>query len=141
MSASALAKTHAPDDYDLTDIPVEDLARRGWEIKAHVQALQDELAAINETLKTRLPTGETVTVKGVCSIRKVERQAVKIADVETLKSALGPSFGMLVKTDIAYKKTDKLEELAFSGDGGLLTEAVRGCLSVSITEAIDWRAA
>lgn len=139
MSASALAKTHAA-DYDLDGVPVEDMVLQAWNAKKQIEALTELVQSCNAALKERLAPGEEVRIPGVCRAAHILRTSIKIADPDKLRQALGPSFETLVKTSVSYAKTDKLEEIAFAGDGGILTEAVRSCLKIDTTEVIDYRA-
>lgn len=118
---------------------LDTLVRGGWEIKKRMEADAEALKAINDKLLELLPVGGAVEIPGA-KVQHIERTTLEIVDVPKLASALGPRFTDLVDTKTKYGVTDKLEELAFSGDGGVIQEQIRASIQVKTSRSITYRA-
>jgi hypothetical protein len=94
---------------------------------------------INNVLKTLIQPGDYVVIDGI-KVSHQERTSLDISDPTRLANALGSRFEDLVKTDVKFKMTDKLEDLAFSGDGGVVNEEIRSCIVARTLSSIVYRA-
>lgn len=111
----------------------------GWEVKRQMEALKEKLEAINAGLIEAHGTGVALVVTGICRASLATRETVKVADAEKLKGVLGFRFTDLVKTEVAYKATERLVEMSCDGDEPL-APSLRACLAVGKSESVTWRA-
>ena len=125
-----------------SDAPRPDLTRlvrAGWAIKQRQDEDAQSLMDINNVLKTLIQPGDYVVIDSI-KVSHQERTSLDITDPTRLAAALGSRFEDLVKTDVKFKMTDKLEDLAFSGDGGVVNEEIRSCIVARTLSSIVYRA-
>lgn len=111
------------------------LALEGWRLKQEIDALQDQLKRINNTLLETLEPGTALHVDGVVRIPLSARDSITISDPDALRGILGDRFPDLVESTETHKPTAKLKAMAADGDQGKLIAA---CFRVTTARAVSY---
>jgi hypothetical protein len=125
------------DERRVADQRTRKLVQRGWELRAQLEALEEECAIIDRQLLAAHGTGVSLVLPGVCRVTLTRSDLTTIADPVGLEALLGPRFKDLVLT--TYKPTARLLELAASGDAPEAFE-LRPLLRLSTRTQASWRA-
>jgi len=136
--ARAVGRQEAELESRAADSRTTKLVRRGWNLRAQIQILEEECEQIDRQLLANHGTGVVLILPGTCHVTLARADLVTIADPAGLKTVLGEDFDTLVMS--THKPSLRLLDLAGQADDPRAAE-IRPLLRLSSGPAATWAAA